>query len=379
MLRATVNRKMVLLATLLVVVIAAGVVGAVTGKRYYDSHHGPTPICGYFRDAVGLYEGNKVTMLGVQVGTISSIEPIDDHVVVRMTLDRKATLPAELGAVTIASSIVTDRRVELTPGYTGGATFDTNQCIPLERTRTPVGFTESMRAITTLSNDLTGKDGNAPLQSEPPDELSRALNVLAGQIQSSAQPLNGTIKNVSGLLGDTASAANFILRQVLDNIAKISQGLDSGNSGAEFAMFAVTDSADTLARIVPDVLRMTHDISVWVPPLVHLIYKWGKPLVAGLDYAYPAIHTVLSNVPAAVDLLQQIPPAAQNALKMFDQDLGAGRIQYRPPNLRVNPQLVRDVCVLAKAVYPACDRDFSAGDTMDLGIVQMVLAAAGQR
>ncbi|MBJ8346719.1 MlaD family protein [Antrihabitans sp. YC2-6] len=366
-------------AMLLVVALATGAVVTVTGKGYYDAHRGPIPICGYFRDAVGLYEGNKVTMLGVQIGNITEIEPVDDHVLVRMDVDRKATLPAELGAVTIASSIVTDRRVELTPGYTGGATFDSSACIPLERTRTPVGFTESMRAITQLSNDITGKDENAPLQAPPPDELSHAINVLAGQVESVAEPLNGSIKNVSGLLGDSASAANFILRQVLDNVGKISQGLDAGNSGAEFTLSAAADAANILTEIIPDIVRITHDVSVWVPTIARFIYRWGEPLVAGADYAYPHVHTFLSNVPAAVDVLRQIPPAAQNMMRMFDEDLGAGRLQYRPPSFRVNPQLAQDVCMIAVQVYPACNRDFTTGGAMDLGIVQLILAAAGQR
>ncbi|GAB20125.1 Mce family protein [Gordonia effusa NBRC 100432] len=369
-----------LLATIVGIVTVAMVVAVgVSGKQYYDSKHGPVSVCGIFRDAVGLYPGNKVTMLGIHVGNVERIETVDNHVKVEMTVDRDATLPAELGAVTITSSIVTDRHVELTPAYTGGSTFDTSKCIPIERTKTPVGFTESMRAITKLSNDITGKAPDSSDQDAAPDEVSRALFVLATQIKGSSKNLNGAIRNISGILGDTASAANFVLRQVLDNVGQISKGLDNGSNAISFAVSALTDGLNIARRVTPDVIGIINDISHWISPIANLAYKYGPTLIRLVDWAWPILHGVLSDVPRVVDILKQIPPAAQNLLKMFDTDIKSGRLQYRPPKFRVDPELVTHICGLEplRLNVPTCMRDFKSGDKMDLGIVQLVLAAVG--
>ncbi|MFW0789581.1 MlaD family protein [Gordonia sp. CPCC 205333] len=373
----TKNRMSVTILGLVTVAMTVAV--GISAKQFYDSRHGPISICGVFRDAVGLYPGNKVTMLGIQVGRVDQIEPVDDRVKVVMTVDRNATLPAELGAVTIANSIVTDRHVELTPAYTGGSTFDTSRCIPIGRTRTPVGFTESMRAITKLSNDITGKDPNISEQVAAPDELSRALYTLGAQIRGSSKNLNGAIRNISGLLGDTASAANFVLRQVLDNVGQISKGLDNGSNTVSFALAALTDVANIATRVVPDVIAIIKDISFWVPAIAKVAYKYAPVLDRLVDWAFPIAHGVLQDVPRVVDILKQIPPAAANMLKMFDADLKSGRLQYRPPKFRVDPGLVSHICGLTpiRQTYQACDRDFKEGGKMDLGIVQLVLAAVG--
>ncbi len=224
-------RNRILIAITVISTIVVGVTLAVTGRQYYDTNYGAVSLCAEFRDSVGLYPDNNVTMLGLNVGIVESIEPDGDHVVVHMSVDRNLRLPANLGAVTVASSLVTDRRVELTPPYTSGGTFDSNTCIPKDRTKTPAGFTESLRAITNLSNDLTGKDSNAPAEAPPPNTLSESLAVVAAQVDQSGAPLNQSIKNLSDLLGDTASAANFVLRQVLDNIGKVSQELGDTTGG----------------------------------------------------------------------------------------------------------------------------------------------------
>lgn len=361
-----------------VVAVVMGGVVAVTGKQYYDSTAAPLNICAEFRDAVGLYQGNKVTMLGIQVGNVTEIEPETDGVRVQMTVDRNVRLPQNLGAVTVANSIVTDRRVELGPAYNGGGTFDYRSCIPRERTKTPVGFTEAMRAIANLSEDLTGKPHDAPLQQAPPNVLGDSLDRIARQVHDSAVPLNGAIRNVSEVLGDSAAGANYLVGAILKEFRKISQNLDQGVSDGDFLISATTDAMDIANRILPDLTQILSDIAVWVPPLANLLaYKWGRIIVAGFDGAMPVITKILDHTQDYVGFLQSIPPALQGAMRLFDEQLGAGKLQYVPPSFRIDPGLAQDVCALAKPWYPPCDRGFGPGESMDLGLVQLVMSAAG--
>lgn len=363
-----------------VVALTTGLVVAVTGKQYYDSTTAPLAVCAEFRDAVGLYKGNKVTMLGIQIGNVVDIEPRAEGVLVRMTVDRKVRLAQDLGAVTIANSIVTDRRVELGPAYHGGGTFDYRNCIPMERTKTPVGFTEAMRAVANLSEDLTGKPHDAPLQEPAPNVLGDSLQRIATQVHDNAVPLNGAIRNVSDILGDSAAGANYLMGAILKEFRKISQNLDQGASDGDFLLDAATDVLTILNRVGPDLVAMISDIAVWVPPLANLlVYKWGRLIMAGFDGAMPVIYQILDHTDSFVNLLNDIPPALQGAARLFDQNLGMGRLQYVPPSFRIDPALARDVCAMAKPWFAQCNRDFAPGENVDLGLVQLLLSAAGGR
>ncbi|WP_157534877.1 MlaD family protein [Nocardia inohanensis] len=373
------TRKGRLTAGVGAVALVMGLVVAVTGKEYYDTNQAPLSICAEFRDAVGLYEGNKVTMLGIQIGNVESIEPRDDGVLVRMTVDRKVRLPQKLGAVTIANSIVTDRRVELGPAYNGGGTFDYRNCIPKDRTKTPVGFTEAMRAVANLSEDLTGKSHDAPMQEAAPNVLGDSLARIAQQVSDNAVPLNGAIRNVSEILGDSAAGANYLLGAILKEFRKISQNLDQGVSDSEFLLDAATDALNIANRMLPDVSAILHDIAIWVPPIANLLaYKWIRVIMAGLDGAMPTVFQILDHTGDFVDFLKTVPDGVQGAANLFDQNLGMGKIQYIPPSFRIDPSLARDVCSMVKPWYQPCDRDFSDGGSMDLGLVQLLLATGGK-
>lgn len=81
-------------------------------------------MCAEFTDAVGgLYPGNKVALLGIEIGSMSAIVNKPDHVEVDFTVPADLVLPADVGAVTYSQSIVTDRHIELTKPYTGGPKF----------------------------------------------------------------------------------------------------------------------------------------------------------------------------------------------------------------------------------------------------------------
>ncbi|MFE3189635.1 MlaD family protein [Nocardia sp. NPDC059240] len=363
----------------LVIALVMGAIVALTGKQYYQSHNAPLTLCAEFRDAVGLYKGNKVSMLGIQVGNVTDIRPKADGVEVTMTVDRKVRLPQQLGAVTIANSIVTDRHIELGPAYTGGGTFDYRNCIPVDRTKTPVGFTEAMRAMATLTEDMTGKSHDAPLQEKEPAVLGDSLARIAQQVHDSAVPLNGAIKNISDILGDSAAGANYIIGAILKQMRKISENLDTGSGDLDFLLGSVTDAMNIANRVLPDITGIMSDIGVWVPPLANLlIYKWLKVIMAVADGAFPVIFKILDHTPDFVDFLKNVPAGLEGAGRLFNEKLGAGQLQYVPPSFRIDPGLARDICAMAKPWYAPCDRDFTDGQTVDLGVVQLMMAAAGR-
>ncbi|MDY6811562.1 MAG: MlaD family protein, partial [Actinomycetota bacterium] len=74
-------------------------------------------VTAYFPSATGLYDGDPVRVLGVDVGSVTSITPREGDVRVQMSIDRDTPIPADAKAVVVARSLVSGRFIQLTPVY----------------------------------------------------------------------------------------------------------------------------------------------------------------------------------------------------------------------------------------------------------------------
>ena len=68
--------------------------------------------------------------------------------------DDDVKLPADANAAVVARSVATDRYVELTPVYDGGAELEDGATIPVERTVTPVDFDKVLASLDKLATGL---------------------------------------------------------------------------------------------------------------------------------------------------------------------------------------------------------------------------------
>ena len=96
--------------------VAALVVTALivwSGSKPEDKH-----ITATFPSTTSLYEGAKVKVLGVAVGTVDSIEVQGTSVQVEISYDDSVTLPADVHALVVPPSIVGDRFIQLAPVWT---------------------------------------------------------------------------------------------------------------------------------------------------------------------------------------------------------------------------------------------------------------------
>src|ERR1700742_4239321 len=136
-----------------VVVIAAVTAAVVIGAKILMPQH-TRAMCAEFSDAVGLYPGNKVALLGIEVGSTTAIVNKPDHVEVDFTVPGDLALPADVGAVTYSQSIVTDRHIELTKPYAGGPKFTGPGCIKLKSTKTPISVSDTFAAVGKLADTV---------------------------------------------------------------------------------------------------------------------------------------------------------------------------------------------------------------------------------
>jgi phospholipid/cholesterol/gamma-HCH transport system substrate-binding protein len=100
---------------LLIAVVTALVVALAAGIFLLWPGRGTHKIVGLFTNAVGLYPGDDVRVVGVPVGKIDSIEPRAGDVKITMSVNDDVKVPADARAIIVSPNLVAARFIQLTP------------------------------------------------------------------------------------------------------------------------------------------------------------------------------------------------------------------------------------------------------------------------
>ena len=181
---------------------------------------GQYQVTAYFSQTVGLYPGSDVRILGIKVGDITDVTPLGDRVRVRMLIDDQYAVPADADAVVLAPSLVSDRYVQFSPVYDGGAKMKDGATVPMQRTATPVELDQVYGALDTLSSALGPNGANKN------GALSDLVDVGAKNLQGNGTALNHTLKGFSQAV-QTLSKHRDDLFSSLDNLQVFTTALAS--------------------------------------------------------------------------------------------------------------------------------------------------------
>ncbi|RJO76947.1 MCE family protein [Nocardia panacis] len=147
-----------------------------------------------FENIAGMYEGNPVTVLGLQVGKVDKIVPRGTMIEVHLSVDKEVKIPKDAMAAIVSPSIVTDRHIELTPVYTAGDVMKDGAHLPLGKTRTPVELDTMIKTIDQFAAALKpepGQDGLGPLSGRV---LYPMLNGNGAKIRDTLNALSSALK-----------------------------------------------------------------------------------------------------------------------------------------------------------------------------------------
>ncbi|OAK56217.1 MCE family protein [Rhodococcoides kyotonense] len=202
---------LLLLVAALFAVIFLG--GAAVVERAGTNH-----VSAYFRNTAGLYEGDRVMILGVEVGSIDKIEPQGDEVRVDMSYDSAYSVPADAGAVIVAPTLVTGRYVQLAPVYTEGPQLDDGATIGIERTASPIEFDEVKKQVVTLTRDMGATEEN------PNGSLADFVSTTADTLEGNGQSLNDSLTRLSAAVR-TLDEGGTDLFATVDYLQKVTAAL----------------------------------------------------------------------------------------------------------------------------------------------------------
>ncbi|MGN0123165.1 MAG: MCE family protein [Rhodococcus sp. (in: high G+C Gram-positive bacteria)] len=270
-----------------------------------------------FTSSRGLYVGDDVRIMGVEVGRVTKIEPRGDRVLVRFDVDSDRRIPADAQAAIVAPTLVSARFVQLTPPHTGGPELPVGATIPVERTAVPVEWDEITEQLTRLTTEL------GPDDTDPQGALGEVLDVAAANAEGHGPALRDSLQQLAMAMR-TISDGRHDLFGTLGNLQVFVEALSmSGDQIVSFhdRLASVTEILDAnrddmgaalagLDAVLVDVERFVRDNRERVDTTVDRTAALTETLAAQRD----GIAQVLHVAPTALSNLQGIYQPAHNTV-----------------------------------------------------------------
>lgn len=174
-------------------ILAIGVIAAVacTAAITLVERSSSVHVTAYFTNSIGLYEGDRVMVRGVQVGTVDTIRPTGDRVAIEMSIDNRYGVSSDAGAAIVAPTLVTGRYVQLVSVSDGTGELEDGDEIALEKTAVPVEYDQVKKQLRDLTNEL------GPVGFNADGSLSALVESTATALDGSGVPLRQALTNVS--------------------------------------------------------------------------------------------------------------------------------------------------------------------------------------
>jgi phospholipid/cholesterol/gamma-HCH transport system substrate-binding protein len=300
-------RRVVLTAGILIVVAA---IAASTFAVVWPRHHRVT-VTAYFTRAIGIYRGSDVDILGVRVGTVSSVTPMGNTVRIVFSYDARYSVPAGADAVIVSPSLVSDRYVQLIPAYRSGPVMRDGGVIPQARTAIPVEPDEATAALTQLAQALGPGGANSA------GSLSRILQVGAANLQGEGSAFHQTLHNASQAASALAdNSGNFA--QTVTNLDQFISALAANDKQLSAFTSDLSSVSVQLNNERPELRAALRNLAVTLGQVATFVRR-NRANLAGSLTGLARVTTVLLQEKASLEtFLQQAPEAAANTNLAYD-------------------------------------------------------------
>ncbi|MFM9034121.1 MAG: MCE family protein [Mycobacterium sp.] len=359
-----------------IIVFILGVVGF-NALKLAQSRMNSITLTAQFDNSAGLYPTNNVQVLGMKVGSVKKLTPRNGYVEVEFTVDKNVKIPADAQAVTLQTSILAERSIELTPVYTDGPVMADHATIPLTKTRTPVEFTKTLDMVDRLAVSLQGDgkgngalrtlidsaagmaDGNGERIKSALGELSKALKLSADGGAQTKESLTKVVDNLSVLM-DSAAANEGTLREFGSNVRILSQILADEDIGS-----------GTTGKQLNLVLTQLGD----------LLEKNRDNIKGAVDSGRVALGTMVEHQRDLAEVLDIAPMTLDNMYNIIDRENGAARVHVLTDKVLFDTPLIKEVCNLMHLRQLGCSTGTLQDFGPDFGVSYILdgLAAMGQK
>lgn len=316
-------------------------------------------------DAVGLYANNKVTMRGIAVGTVDSVEPEHGKVTVRFSVDAKYPLYADTAATTVADSIVADRNLAVLSSGKERALWDPAK--PITKTLTPKSITETLTALADLSAEIQ--------QADNPDALGRGLAALDTATKGTGQEINDIVHRLgSAMSAPDADIAHLV--GIFDSFSSVAEKVEAhwGDLRSMLLRLAPALNAASTELIGPGAVLIDR-LGAVLPMINDLVVLAGDPILDALNDVVPLVRLLRANVGSLSEVVRKLPVITSVAEAITDPN---GGITYGSPQVALPVPQAEQVCAALNAVSPG--RCANAADGLvEVPLTQLLLGMTGAR
>lgn len=272
-----------------------------------------------FSSAVGIYEGSEVRLMGVPVGEVTAVEPGAAAVTVQVEYDAEHDLPADVGALIVAPSVIADRFVQLSPPYDGdGDRLADGAVVPLERTRTPVELDEVFATMDQVLVALGPRGANEE------GALNEALEVGAGALRGQGPE----VRRLLSRMGDattTLADVSPALFQTVAQLGDVTRTLARDDRQVRVFEGRLDDVASFLAEDRRDLAAVLRSLAVSLGEVETFVADNRDLLVDNVEHLTRISQAVAAQQVALDGLLRVVPVALNNLNRVWDADAQAIR------------------------------------------------------
>jgi phospholipid/cholesterol/gamma-HCH transport system substrate-binding protein len=279
----------------------------------------------HFTSTIGVHPGSDLRVLGVRVGEVTAVTPEGPTVRVDLRYDTTYDFPADVQAIIVSPSIVSDRYIQLTPAYSGGPTLADGADLAVSRTAVPLEVDDVYRSLDQLNRALGPSGANAN------GALADLVATARKNLEGNGDQLNGTISGLSDALS-TVARGRADLFATVTNLADFTTALArSDDQVRQFnqRLAAVGDQLaaerDDLAAALRTLGTALADIKVFIRDNRNALVSNVAALadVTGiLVRQQQAIMTVLDVAPLALSNLNLLYNVKSGTLDTRDNALG---------------------------------------------------------
>ena len=270
-------------------------------------------------------------MLGVDMGTVTKIQPMGNQVKVEFEYDRSVAVPADAKALIVAPSLVSDRYVQLAPAYTGGPRIAE---VPLEVDQLASSLA---RVSETLGPNGANKNGS----------LSNLLNTAAANVDGNGQALHDTITKLGQAAGTLAGNKDDLFSTV-ENLGKFSQTLADSDSQVRDFEGQLADVSGYLASEKDNLAATVQQLGTTLTSVQAFIDQNHDRLKSNVDKLAGITNVLVDQRSSLAEILDVAPVGLSNLVNTYNGS--SGTLDARPNlNELTQPPLVM-ICRLLKQV-----------------------------
>jgi virulence factor Mce-like protein len=324
----------------------AAVVAVVAGVGITHVLHGGKRmhITAYFTESNGIYAGNHVDILGLPVGSVSSVTPEPQRVKVVLSLPAGTKVPLDAQAFIVPPSVISDRYVGLSPAWNGaGPTMPDGYVLPTTRTHEPAEFDQLVGSLTTLFNAL------GPRQAGAKGAVGRLISVLSANLAGNGANLRRSIEGLSNATGAlTADGGAFA--ELIKNLDALSNNLAerTGQIGSFESDLAA--ASGELARERGDITAVVDNLSTGLLALASFVRSHRATLHGDVHDLAVTTSVLLQHQRALIETLDNLPLATQNLSRVAKN----GSIIVRHADIGQNQAFNAFAKQICQALGPVC-------------------------